>query len=185
MTSSDITEQQLLDQLRDPLLRDQGFRQLMRQYGQVLYWHIRRMVIDHDDAQDVMQETAIKILENIGKFKGNSQLSTWVYRIATNEALMHLRKKTSLFQSINSLAPELAERLEAQSDLSCDHATVLFQQALLQLPTQQRIAFNLRYYDEMPYEQIAQVTGKSVATLKSNYHYAVKKIENYIKEHSV
>jgi len=101
----------------------------MRQYGQVLYWHIRRMVIDHDDAQDVMQETAIKILENIGKFKGNSQLSTWVYRIATNEALMHLRKKTSLFQSIDSLAPELAERLEAQSDLSCDHATVLFQQA--------------------------------------------------------
>jgi len=101
----------------------------MRQYGQVLYWHIRRMVIDHDDAQDVMQETAIKILENIGKFKGNSQLSTWVYRIATNEALMNLRRKTNLFQSIDSLAPELAERLEAQSDLSCDHATVLFQQA--------------------------------------------------------
>ncbi len=101
----------------------------MRQYGQVLYWHIRRMVIDHDDAQDVMQETAIKILENIGKFKGNSQLSTWVYRIATNEALMNLRRKTNLFQSIDSLAPELAERLEAQTDLSGDHATVLFQQA--------------------------------------------------------
>jgi RNA polymerase sigma-70 factor (ECF subfamily) len=185
MTNTSITDQQLIDMLNNHAQRDQGFRLLMRQYGRCLYWHVRRIVIDHDDAEDVLQETAIKVLESVSKFKGDSQLGTWLYRIATNEALMHLRRQTRLFQSIDTLGPELAERLVSQPDLVGDEAAMLFQRAILQLPTQQRVAFNLRYYDELSYEQIAQVTGKSVATLKSNYHYAVKKIENYLKEHSL
>ena len=185
MTNTSITDQQLIEMLNNRAQRDQGFRLLMRQYGRSLYWCVRRVVIDHEDAEDVLQETAIKILENISKFKGESQLSTWLYRIATNEALMHLRRHTRLFQSIDSIGPELAERLVSQPDLTSDDAAILFQRAVLQLPTQQRVAFNLRYYDELSYEQIAQITGKSVATLKSNYHYAVKKIENYLKEHSL
>ena len=136
MTNTSITDQQLIDMLNNHAQRDQGFRLLMRQYGRCLYWHVRRIVIDHDDAEDVLQETAIKVLESVSKFKGDSQLGTWLYRIATNEALMHLRRQTRLFQSIDTLGPELAERLVSQPDLVGDEAAMLFQRAILQLPTQ-------------------------------------------------
>ena len=180
-----IDDEQLVAMLRSPIQRDRGYRLLLGKYGSRLYWHIRRIVVGHEDAEDVMQETAINILAGIDKFEQKSSLSTWVYRIATNEALRLLRRRTGFLQSIDSLGEVLVEKLEDEAGMDADAAEVLFQKALLQLPTQQRLAFNLRYYDEMPYEEIAKVTGKNVNTLKTNYHFAVNKIKNYLKEHSL
>lgn len=170
--------------LQDPTRRNEGFKVLMRQYGQVIYWHIRRIVVGHDDAEDVLQETCIKVLNRIDSFKGDGSLSMWLYRIATNEALQHLRRQTRLFQSIDELSGTLTAKLQAEAPLNGKELETLFQQALLTLPTQQRIAFNLRYYDEMSYDEIAHITGKNVQSLKTNYHYATQKVKNYIKEHS-
>lgn len=168
--------------LHDPASRDDGFRALMKQYGQMLYWHIRRIVVGHDDAEDVMQETCIKVLKRIDTYKGDGPLVSWLYRIATNEALLHLRRQTHLLQSIDTLGEALTAKLQAEASLEASEAETLFQQALLTLPTQQRIAFNMRYYDELSYEDIARVTGKSVNTLKTNYHYATQKVKTFIQE---
>ena len=165
--TEDIALQQML---HDTGRRNEGFKKLMKQYGQTLYWHIRRIVIGHDDAEDVLQETCIKVLNAIGTFKGESPLLMWLYRIATNEALQHLRRQTRLFQSIDSMGDTLAGKLQAESALDGNELATLFQKALLTLPTQQRIAFNLRYYDELSYDEIARITGKSAGTLKANYH---------------
>lgn len=180
----DATQEQLRQMLASPQERERGFRLLTKQYGETLYWHIRRIVVSHDDAEDALQETFIKIFSSINSFKGEGQLSSWMYRIATNEALNLLRRQTHFFQSIDSLAPTLTSRLQAETSLDSNAAEVLFQKALLTLPTQQRIAFNLRYYDELSYDEIARITGKSAGTLKANYHYAVEKVKNYIKTHS-
>ena len=179
--TDDILLQQML---LDPSQREEGFRKLMSQYGRTIYWHIRRVVVGHEDAEDVFQETCIKVLGSISSYRGNGSLSTWLYRVATNEALQHLRRQTHLFQSIDSLGDTLTERLRAEATLHEDEAATIFQNALLTLPTQQRIAFNLRYYDELSYEDIAHITGKSINTLKTNYHYAFEKVKSYIKEHS-
>ena len=164
--------------------REEGFRMLMKQYGHALYWHIRRIVVGHDDAEDVLQETCIKVLSSIHSYRGDGSLATWLYRIATNEALQHLRRQTHLFQHIDSLSDALAEKLQAEAPIDGNELEILFQKAVLTLPTQQRIAFNLRYYDELSYEEIASITGKSVQSLKTNYHYATQRIKNYIKEHT-
>lgn len=179
------TDDNLLQQmLFDPSRREEGFKMLMRQYGRAIYWHIRRIVVGHEDAEDVFQETCIKVLGSISSYRGDGSLATWLYRVATNEALQHLRRQAHLFQSIDSLGDTLTERLKAEATLQDDEAATIFQNALLTLPTQQRIAFNLRYYDELSYEEIAHITGKSVNTLKTNYHYATEKVKSYIKEHS-
>ena len=179
------TDDKLLQQmLYDPSRREEGFRMLMRQYGRTIYWHIRRIVVGHEDAEDVFQETCIKVLGNISSFRGDGSLLTWLYRVATNEALQHLRQQAHMFQSIDSLGDTLAERLKAEAMLHENETVIIFQNALLTLPTQQRIVFNLRYYDELSYEEIARITGKRVNTLKTNYHYAAEKVKSYIKEHS-
>ncbi len=179
-----VGQEALLAMLTDPQRRDDGFRLLMKQYGQKLYWHIRRLVVGHEDAEDVLQETCIKVLDAITKYRGEGSLTAWIYRIATNESLNHLRRQTHLFQSIDSLGSKLTEKLEAETTLDVKATEVLFQKALLTLPTQQRLAFNLRYYEEMNYEDMARVTGKNVSTLKTNYHYAIEKIKKYLKEQS-
>lgn len=179
--TDDSTYQQML---QDPIQRNEGFRCLMKQYGQILYWHIRRIVVGHDEAEDVLQETCIKVLYKIDSFKGEGSLMTWLYRIATNEALQHLRRQTGLFQSIDSLGETLTSKLRAEAMFDGKELELLFQQALLTLPTQQRITFNLRYYDELSYEEIARITGKNIPSLKTNYHYATLRVKNYIKEHS-
>lgn len=174
----------LMQMLHNPANREEGFRMLLQQYGRALYWHIRRIVVGHDDAQDVFQEMCIKILQRIGSYRGDGSLVMWVYRIATNEALQHLRRQTRLFQSIDSIGDTLAAKLKAETPIDGHELEVLFQQALLTLPTQQRLAFNMRYYDELRYEQIAGITGQSVNTLKTNYHYATRKVKDYILQHS-
>lgn len=180
-----IDDNTLRQMLFNPDTRDEGFKMLMKQYGHRLYWHIRRIVVGHDDAEDVMQETCIKVLDGIGSFKGSGLLMTWLYRIATNEALQHLRRQTRTIQSIDTLGHELIAKLQTESVIDSDKLELLFQQALLTLPVQQRIAFNMRYYDELSYDEIARITGKSVSSLKTNYHYATQRVKDYIKEHAI
>lgn len=176
------SDTELLAILRNPRTHDQGFRALLNLYGEKLYWHIRRLVVGHDDAEDVMQETSINIFRHIDKFKGNSSLLTWCYRIATNEALRWLQKQAGLWKSSDAVSEQLADNIATENNLDPKAAEVLFQQAILKLPTQQRITFNMRYYDDLSYEEISQITGKSVGTLKTNYHIAQEKVRNYLKE---
>ena len=161
-------------------------QQATDRYGRQLYWHIRRLVVSHDDAEDVLQETFIKIFTKGDTFRGeDSSFEAWCYKIATNEALQMLRRRTHLFQSIDDLNGELSEQIVTESAPGADRSSILFQQAIMQLSTQQRVAFNLRYYDDLPYSQIAEITGKSENSLRTNYHYAVEKIKEYLKEHAI
>jgi RNA polymerase sigma-70 factor (ECF subfamily) len=180
----EIRQTRLMQMLTDPQQRNEGFKELMKLYGEQLYWHIRRIVIGHDDAEDVLQETCIKILNSIDTLKEESKLSSWMYSIATRESINMLRRQTRVFQSIDDLRPALTSKLEAETPMDHEATEVLFQKALLTLPTQQRIAFNLRYYDELSYEEIARITGKNINTLKTNYHFATEKIKKYIKQHT-
>ena len=160
--------------------------QASRRYGQRLYWYIRSLVVSHDDAEDALQETLIKIFTKADSLKGGEAvLETWCFKIATKEALMLLRKRRHVFQSIDSLSGELSEILITESAPDADNSELLFQQAILRLSTQQRIVFNLRYYDELSYTQIAAITGKNENTLRANYHFAEKKIREYLKEHAI
>ena len=178
------TDSRIIRMLRSESMKENGFQLLTKTYGERLYWHIRRIVISHDDAEDVLQETFIQIFTKSATFKGNAeQLAAWLYRIALNEALMHLRRQTHFFQSIDDVNPLLLEKLEAAETHDGDAAERLLQKALLQLPTTQRTTFIMRYYDEMTYEQMAAITGRSIGTLKTNYHYATERIKQYIQAH--
>lgn len=184
-TPTTTADDGLLALLQRPATRDEGFRRLMQCYGENLYWHIRRIVVGHEDAEDCMQETCMKAFCSLAAFRGQAeQLRPWLYQIATREALMTLRRHTHIFQSIDDLSPLLLETLHTENAPAEGKAEMLLQQALLTLSTTQRIAFNMRYFDEMTYDDIAQVTGKSVATLKTNYHYATEKIKLYISQHA-
>ena len=181
----ELEQVQLHFMLLDPARRDEGFRRLMAKYGERMYWHIRRIVVGHDDAEDVLQETCIKILSAIDSLKASDKLMVWIYSIATRESLRHLRRQTRFFQSIDTLGPVLAGKLEAENPIDGQTIEMIFQKALITLPTQQRIAFNMRYYDNMSYEEIAAVTGKNVGTLKTNYHYASEKIRKLVTNDSI
>ena len=161
-------------------------QQAADRYGQRLYWHIRRLVVSHADAEDAMQETFLKIFTKASTLKGGAEsLEAWCYKIATNEALQVLRRRTRAFQSLDSLSGELSALVVTESSPDANRSAVLFQQAIMRLGTQQRIAFNLRYYDELSYAQIAAITGKSEGSLRTNYHYAVEKIKEYLKENAI
>ena len=155
----------------------------MREYQKRVYWHVRKMVIDHDDADDVTQDVFIKIHRHIDRFREDAQLFTWIYRIATNECLNFLqRKKRRFFLPIGDVAGELSNKLESTPALSGDEIQLRLQKALLKLPDKQRLVFNMKYFDDMPYEQISEITDTSVGALKASYHHAVKKIEDYLSE---
>ncbi len=175
--------EELLKKLQHPQTQQQGFRLLMEKYGSSLYWHIRRIVVGHEDAEDVFQETSMKVFSHLDDYRGDArQLRPWLYQIATNEALQFLRRQTHLFQSIDALAPQLERTLTTENPMDENLPEMLLQKALLTLPTTQRITFNMRYFDELSYEEISKVTGKSVGTLKTNYHYATERIRQYLKE---
>lgn len=177
-------DEQILYMLRKPATYEQGFRTLMQRYQERLYHHIRRLVIDHDDADDVLQNTFLKVHRGIGRFREQSGLFTWMYRIATNEALtfLQLRKK----KKAEPLDKEtgLHEKLSNDIFFDGDAAQAKLHAALQTLPDKQRLVFNMRYYDEMSYEEISGVTGTSVGALKASYHHAAKKIELYLNERS-
>ncbi len=177
------SDDQILELLRSDQTFERGFRLLMSQYRERLYWHIRRLVLVHEDADDVLQNTFIKIYRGILQFEGKSKLYTWLYRIATNEALTHLqsraRHSTSSFDDTSAL---LCNRLRADEWFDGDEIQVRLQKAITQLPDKQRIVFNLRYYDEMPYEEMAGMLDTSVGALKASFHHATKKIEAFFLE---
>ena len=173
--------QKLIAQLKSNAV--EAFDRLIELYGDRLYWHIRRVVVQHEDAEDVLQETFARAYLSIGEFRGENEgsLIAWLYRIATTIAISALRKKRkTIFSSLDSVRGALLATFEQELDPSADEITVRLQKAILALPTKQRLVFNMRYYDELSFEQISQATGQSVSTLKTNYHYAVQKIKEQV-----
>lgn len=174
----------ILSSFRNEQTREVAFTQLVRKYQERLYWHIRRMVVEHEDTNDILQNVFIKIWKNLEGFKQESNLFTWLYRIATNETLTWMeqqKKRTSV--SLSDEESPLANKLEAQKGFDANKLEWKLQQAIQALPEKQRVVFNLRYYDEMPYEEMSTVLDTSVGALKASYHHAVKKVETFILEH--
>jgi RNA polymerase sigma-70 factor (ECF subfamily) len=161
--------------------KESAFTAILKKYQEKLYWHIRRLVIDHDDADDVLQNMFIKVWKGLQNFREDSQLYTWLYRIATNESLTFLeqRKKRNLV-SLDAVENGLENKLKADSNFDANRLEWKLQLAIQQLPEKQRIVFNLRYYDEMPYEEMSRVLETSEGALKASYHHAAKKIEEFI-----
>jgi len=178
-----LEDKDLLLKLRDPDTRNYGFNMLVRAYQQKVYWLVRKMVIDHDDADDLTQEIFIKIHKAIDSFRADSQLFTWIYRIATNECLTFLnKKKRRFFLPLEDVGKELSAKIDSAPYLSGDDIQKKLQKALLTLPDKQRLVFNMKYYEDLPYEEISAITHTSVGALKASYHHAVKKIENYLTD---
>jgi len=158
------------------------FELIVKKYQKRLYWHVRKIVVDHDDADDVLQNTFIKAWKALDNFKEESQLYTWLYRIGTNEALGFLRQKQRMnTTSIHPIEYQLSKSLESDVYFKGDTIQLKLQQAILTLPEKQRIVFNMRYYDEMPYEEMSGVLETSVGALKASYHHAAKKVEDFLR----
>ena len=179
-----MEDRDLLAKLRNSETRNYGFNMLVRTYQQRVYWHVRKMVIDHDDADDLTQEVFIKIHKHIDGFREDSQLYTWIYRIATNESLTFLeqqKKKSAV--SLSEVESGLENKIKADKHFDANKLEWKLQVAIQQLPEKQRVVFSLRYYDEMPYEEMSRVLETSEGALEASYHHAVKKIEDYILNH--
>lgn len=180
----DLSDLELLDQFAKEETRHYAFNQLVRKYQQRLYWHIRKIVIDHDDANDIIQNVFLKVWGALPGFRKDAQLFTWLYRIATNESLTFLKqKKRRFFLPLSDVEHQLASKLDDDPLFSGDQIQKKLQQAILKLPTQQRLVFNMKYFDTMKYEEISEILGVSVGALKASYHHAVKKIEKYMTGH--
>lgn len=176
-----LEEKELLVQLRHPNTRKQAFGSLVRTYQQMLYFHIRRIVIDHEDADDVLQNTLLKAWKNLDKFRAEAAIKTWLYRIATNEALTFLnRKKRQAHQGVEDIQNDLRHSLREGKYIDGDEIQIRLQEAIIQLPERQRLVFNMRYYEELKYDEISDILGVTTGGLKASYHHAVKKIERYI-----
>jgi len=175
-------EDLLIKQLQDPGSVQVAFRQLVSDYKERLYWHVRNMVKDHQDADDVLQNTFIKIYRNIGGFKGESKLYSWMYRIATNEAITFLNSKAKKFQiSSEELQNNLINNLESDVYFEGDEIQLKLQRAIATLPQKQQEVFNMKYFQELKYREIADILGTSEGALKASYHIASKKIEEFLK----
>jgi RNA polymerase sigma factor (sigma-70 family) len=171
----------IIELFRKEEKRNDALSLLIGKYQKRLYWHIRKIVIDHDDSDDVLQNTFIKIWKGLENFKGESQLYTWIYRIATNESLSFLRQKNKMKQSsIHPIEYELGKSLESDQYFTGEEIQLKLQQAILTLPEKQRLVFNMRYYDETPYELMSEILETSVGALKASYHIAAKKIEEIL-----
>ncbi len=177
-----LEEQQLIQQLQNNDTRESAFRFLVTTYQKRLYIHIRSMLLNHEDTDDVLQNTLIKVYQNIHNFKGESQLFSWIYRIATNEALTHLKKQAKSNQvSITEYNQAQVENLRADPLFDGDEAFLQLQKAVAKLPEKQQLVFKMRYFEELDYKKIAEILDTSVGGLKASYHHAVKKIELYLK----
>lgn len=178
-----MEDKDLLEKIKNPETTSYGFNLLVRAYQQRVYWHVRKMVIDHDDADDLTQEVFIKIHKAIGSFREDSQLFTWIYRIATNECLTFLNKKRRrFFLPLEDVGKELSAKVDTSDDISGEDIQKKLQKALLKLPDKQRLVFNMKYFDELSYEDMSEITSTSVGALKASYHHAVKKIEDYLTQ---
>ncbi len=175
-------DKELLMLFRDPVTRESAFTRIIKKYQEKIYWHIRRMVVEHEDANDVMQNVFIKVWKNLENFREDSQLYTWMYRIATNECLNFLEQQKK--RKTNTIDEDyMANRLRADKDFDSRKLEWKLQLAIQQLPEKQRLVFNLRYFEEMPYEEMSKILETSEGALKASYHHAVKKVEDYILNH--
>jgi RNA polymerase sigma factor (sigma-70 family) len=177
-------DSELLTLFRDPETKEKAFTELIKKYQEKLYWHVRRMVIEHEDANDVLQNVFIRVWNGLENFREDSQLYTWLYRVATNECLTFLeqRKKRSAV-SLSDMESSLSNKIMADKHFDANKLEWKLQLAIQQLPDKQRVVFGLRYYDEMPYEEMSRVLETSEGALKASYHHAVKKIEEFILNH--
>jgi len=180
----EIEDNKILELINNDQTFDQGFKQLVLKFQEPLYWHIRRMVHFHEDADDVIQNTFIKIFKGIKGFKGNSKLYTWLYRIASNESITFLnKKKKQRALDIDSHVFDLEQKLIADNYFDADGAQLSLIKAIELLPEKQQLVFRMRYYDNLKYKDISETLGTSVGALKASYHHAVTKIEKYLKEY--
>lgn len=183
LMNNPIDEKELIKMLQQEKQKSKAFGLLMKQHQQQIYWTIRKMVLNHDDANDVMQNTFIKAWNAIDSYRGESKIITWLYRIAVNETFSFLKKQQSE-QALTMTDPDnyLTQKIEADSYFDGDELQLKLQKAILTLPEKQRLVFNMKYYDEMKYEEMEAILGTSVGALKASYHLAVKKIEAIINE---
>lgn len=179
------SEQKLVEELQCPETRNRAFEQVVYAYSEQLYWQIRRMVLSHDDTNDLLQNTFIKAWKGLEQFRGEARLSTWLYRIALNETLTFLNQQHPIDAvEIDSPEGSMSDKLEGDTWFDGDEAQRLLQEALLTLPDKQRLVFNMKYFEEMKYEDMSQILGTSVGALKASYHLAVKKISHFLEEYS-
>ncbi len=178
-----IAEETLVQDLQHPETRSQAFEVLVDTYKQRLYWHIRRIVLNHEDADDVLQNTFIKVYKNIEGFKGESKLFSWMYRIATNESLTLLKNKARKLDIGNGeMRDKMLAELKADVYFEGDEIQLKLQKAIATLPEKQKLVFNMKYFEELKYTEISEILDTSVGGLKASYHLAVKKIEAYLNE---
>jgi len=180
---TEVSDGHILKMMADPATRDKGFTLMMDAYKEKIYWHIRRLVISHEDTEDVLQETFINAYRYAGSFNGQSKVFTWLYRIATNECIRLFRQQKKRTDKTQELTEKLNKELLVHEPVNGDEILSKFQKAILLLPEKQRIVFNLRYYDELGYEEIGQILKTSANALKTNYHYASEKIKDYMINH--
>jgi len=181
MSLTSISDNELLVQFRNPATKEKAYTTIIKKYQEKLYWHIRRMVVQHEDANDVLQNVLIRVWKGLENFREDSQLYTWLYRIATNECLTYLeqqKKKSSV--SLSDVESGLSNKIKADQNFDANKLEWKLQLGIQQLPEKQRIVFTLRYYDEMPYEEMSRVLETSQGALKASYHHAVKKVEEFI-----
>ena len=175
-------EEQLIEQLHDPKQCQVAFAKIVEKYSQGIYWQIRRMVFNHDDANDIMQNVFLKAWSNIDNFRGSAKLSTWLYKIAINESITFINKERARNEASADDDSFLLNNIEADPYFDGDEVQKKLQRAINSLPEKQRLVFNMRYYDEMKYEDISEILGTSVGALKASYHHALKKIETFFEE---
>lgn len=175
------TEEEIVEKLRDPATQRDAFARVVNLYGEKLYWQIRKMVLNHDDANDILQNTFMKAWMNIDCFRGEAKLSTWLYKIAINESITFLSRQRNISNiSIDDTDVFLLERLKGDEYFDGDEAEMKLQEAVLTLPEKQRLVFNMKYFDDMKYEEMSEILGTSVGALKASYHHAVKKVEAFL-----
>ncbi len=180
----DTADEYLLQQFRNPATREAGYTAIIKKYQERLYWHVRRLMTDHDDANDVLQNVFIRVWKALDNFREDSRLFTWLYRIATNESLTMLeQKKRKASVPFGDVEDSLSNSIRAEKDFDASKLEWKLQLAIRQLPEKQRAVFSLRYFDEMPYSEMSQVLETSEGALKASYHHAVKKIEDFILNH--
>ncbi len=183
MPNAQTDDRDLVAQFRNEHTKNSAFSMILQRYQKKVYWHVRRIVINHDDADDVVQNTFIKVWENLEKFREDSKLYTWLFRVATNEALLFLNKKKAKFNTpIDEMDYSLLDSLQSGSYFNGNAAELKLQTAILTLPEKQRLVFNMKYYDALKYEEMEEILGTSVGALKASYHHAVKKIEEFLKK---
>ena len=176
-----LDEKQIMNQLKDPKTRRRAFEQLVNQYSEQLYWQVRRIVLSHDDANDVLQNVFLKAWSKLDTFHQESKISTWLYRIALNESLDFMRRKKTQMVSMDNEETTVGSRLLADEYFSGTEVEALLQEAIAQLPDVQRTVFNMRYFDDMKYSEISEILQTSEGSLKASYHIAVKKISEFFK----